>query len=189
MFMKGVNFILRWRIKAFSLHRCNTQRSKRVFLKKSVLVLFFLSLWVSASVAFAQDEPGMIQINNGSEIVTNSGQQPQIVVQFGNRGQHALHDVSVYCVWEPELGLLGAVHAGPFTHTGTFFGGEVYYGADLQLNVLVDRITLPPGQNHNVAFNINVHAPAGSEYVMFCALQTNVLEWLAQTPTVRVRVQ
>ena len=168
-------------------------------------------VFVCASVAFAQEstpEPlplvqtqGYIQINNGNPITTNPGQRPQIVVQFGNRGNPTLLDVEVDCGVKNDLGSLGAAYGNAFRVIGKYdeyvvpgFGPVGYdlitFGFNYD-NANNDNVNLPPGQNYNVAFEVNVSAPRGFVGWVQCALYspTDPDFMVAQTAQIPIRVR
>jgi|FLYN01.1.fsa_nt_gi hypothetical protein len=156
-----------------------------------MLGVLIISTFLLTSAAFAQGNGPYIQINNG-DIVTNHGQQPQVVVQFGNRGNAIVENVDVTCVWSGELGFPGAVYPGPFTFFQTFDAIPLdiaEFGADLVAGVLIDDVDLIPGQNYNVAFDIHITAPSGTEGFVQCGLFTNFFNLIALTPAIPVRVQ
>jgi hypothetical protein len=107
---------------------------------------------------------GYIQINNGV-IVTNPNQHPQVVVQFGNRGNRRIENVAVRCTFDSDLGSLGAVYPGPFI--------SVLSGSNSVSVGIGDGVDLPPGQNYNVAFNIHITAGSGATGSVSCELLSN----------------
>jgi hypothetical protein len=64
----------------------------------------------------------------------------------------------------------------------------VAWGVDLETQT-VDNTDLIPGQNYNVAFNINITAPRGSEGWVACVLYSNYNTILAETPYIPVYVR
>lgn len=143
-----------------------------------IMFILFGAALLLALPTLAQ-ETGYIQINH-STIVTNPGQRPQVVVQFGNRGQTALSGVSITCNWNYDLGTPGRVQKGPFRYVRTYNDldafGFLYDAADFGFNsmdgMLIDNVTLIPGQNYNVAFEIRIgrNVPRGTEGHVDCAL-------------------
>jgi hypothetical protein len=153
----------------------------------AVLIIGALAL---VPAAFAQEgEPPpsdvYVKINNGV-IYTNRGQQPQIVVQFGNRGSEIVEDVSVMCLFNSELGNVTQIFRRPFGWAGVVADNlDLNRGGDPEAPAfLVDiisfgegldgtdkgNIDLIPGQNHTVAFNVRVNAARNSENFVACAV-------------------
>lgn len=158
------------------------------------IMLCMLFLIPVTGLAQAQTS-SYIQINNG-QIRTHSGQQFQVVTQFGNRSQATIEGAVVACFWAAELGALGRVHAGPFNVTdfisdGTtsVVGGNIDFteivNEDLVYGFVFEGVDLRPGQNYNFAFNI-VAGDAGASGQVSCVLQSGYTR-LSDTQT-QVRV-
>jgi hypothetical protein len=134
-----------------------------------LLALVFAALPAgTAGTAGAQSaSPGYIQINNGT-IVTNLGQRPQVVVQFGNRGSTP---IAGYVACFLSSTLVGAVvnpQRGPFPNVSITRDRTWVVFYDTQIGPATYGIVVPPGQNHNVAFEVNVTAPAGTQGSVLC---------------------
>jgi hypothetical protein len=139
----------------------------------AVVVAGLLIAFALPSSAAASYPDAYITITNGT-IVTNQGQQPQVNVQFGNRGTAPASQVVVACTYPggEAVGSTVQVSPGPFrqslvehrkgSHDVGFFEG---YGLHT-----VEGIHLPPGQNHTVSFAIAVTAPAGTTATVECRL-------------------
>ncbi len=141
-----------------------------VLLVALVLALAFQSI----STAFALD-PYYVQINNGT-IVTNWGQQPQVVAQFGNTTQTTLYRTIIACYFPQELGTVTAVYAGPF-HTdnlSNYSGYNQVVGGGVATGIfngfIIEVVNLIPGQNYNFSFNIQVADNAPSSSSVTCGL-------------------
>jgi hypothetical protein len=106
-------------------------------------------------------EGSYIQINHSNISVTGT-EQPSIVVQLGNRGQHTLEDVGVACGWNQFIRGVNETQNGPFgdptlilASTSTVFDGFTVFAWD-------EAVDIPAGQNHNVAFKIRFALPSTS---------------------------
>lgn len=163
----------------------------RTLKRLAAVVALVISVFALATEAQASGG-AYIQINNGN-IVTNQWQQPQVVVQFGNRGSSTISNVDVECQWSYYLGRPGAVYPGPFRYVQTLndFGGRdvAEFGANIIDAVVIDHVTLIPGQNYNVAYNIYITAPRGTSGSVQCRLFQDYYTFLAQTPWVPIYVQ
>lgn len=119
-------------------------------------------LTTMASAAFAtnntpapQCDP-YIQFNHSDVVEAHPYGEPNLTVQFGNTGGKTCYDVSIVChITNSNGAYIDSVSTGPFNHydvrywtgknvSGVTIGGQ--YGIDL-----------PPGQNHNISFQANVH--------------------------------
>jgi hypothetical protein len=139
----------------------------------AVLAAGLLVAFALPSSAAASYPDPYITITNGT-IVTNQGQQPQVNVQFGNRGTAPASQVVVACTYPggDAVGSTVQVAAGPFrrtlveheeaSHVVGFFEGYGLFTAE--------GIHLPPGQNHTVSFTIAVTAPVGTSATVECQL-------------------
>lgn len=155
--------------------------SKRNYLIFSLFVVVIA--WLP-STAQAQDEL-FIQIKNSLEIVTQAGQVVEIVVEFGNRGDQLSENIYIGCLWDFDLGSPGEVQPRPFRFFrtsdatepsgGLFTFDRVEFGG-VRLSpfdhVLIDRLTLLPGQNHTVAFQINITPRGNVVGSVVCTLHT-----------------
>jgi hypothetical protein len=141
---------------------------RKLFVSLSVLVVCLLAL---TSIASAHANGGYIRINNG-RIVTNPGQQPQVVVQFGNTSGVTLNNISVLCFWNANLGTPGATYPGPFSAINTVNDGPLFAGTYDSARS-ANAISLIPGQNYNIAFNINIGLPSNHSGFVGCQLLQN----------------
>lgn len=160
--------------------------------KRILLVLVILCVLVGAVPSvFALH--GYIRINNGT-IVTNEGQRPQVVVQFGNisADRRTIENVDLYCVWPDGFADLGQVQRGPFnTVVPVVISNNefVEFGASDPLEgFLIDEVDLIPGQNYNVAFNMHIRAARGMQTEIECLLFTNFFDLIDRT-SATIRVQ
>jgi hypothetical protein len=149
-----------------------------------VLLIVMLGVMLAAISVASATPDAYIKINNGSTIVTNKGQTPQIVVQFGNRGQRKLEKVSVICYYSESIGTPATLYPRAMDQgmkLNSFMGGR----ADV---VAFGTTDLIPGQNYDVAFDLNITASKGAKGTVQCVLLTDVT--LAATSTVStIKVQ
>ncbi|MEO0597478.1 MAG: hypothetical protein AAF126_15330, partial [Chloroflexota bacterium] len=66
------------------------------------IVVLVLSAVTMNAVSAQESSPAYIQINN-SNISVTATERPQVVVQFGNRGQQTVENVGILCVALGEL--------------------------------------------------------------------------------------
>jgi hypothetical protein len=137
-----------------------------IMFRKFVMIsaLFSLMILLGLSVVSASSPRPYIQINNGRTISITPSEQPQIVVQFGNRGG-SLSDVRVQCIWDTAIRFNGQAQIGPFA--GFEFLPPVAGVRPPQINypatTVIDPallVDLPRGQNYNVGFGIRLAANA-----------------------------
>lgn len=134
----------------------------------AVMVLVFALVIGVVSVS-AQGSRAYIQINNGRTISVTGTEQPQVVVQFGNRGRQGIEDVRVLCDWNNTIRFNGQAQVGPFgssqffpPNQGITVNGERRPQLNFPATTIIDpaQLTdLPAGQNHNVAFGIRFALP------------------------------
>lgn len=160
-------------------------------MKKWLIVMVVLALLSSAAAVLAQQGP-YIQINNGT-IVTNFGQRPQVVIQFGNRSQQMVEDAIVVCFFSRDLGLIDGFQAGPFEIVDVDNSGDpgLFYGYELDedFNALSIPLDIPPGQNWNVSFNIYVDRRPPNEIPVTCFLSRDDFSEIYDMTEAMVRVQ
>jgi hypothetical protein len=125
---------------------------------KKILLLPILVVLTVTLVAVQAQDSGYIQINNGSVIEIPAGQQPQVVVQFGNRGNEPLMGVRVVCtISESGQGSVSFVEDQIYPHsmqTYAISGSTISFPEDSA------GIELIAGQNFNVGFNVRVEDTA-----------------------------
>ena len=126
----------------------------------AIALAIFISLGLIATPIIAAPAPiPYIQLNNGQSISITASEQPQINVQFGNRGQATLKGVFVRCTWTKFIRFTGQAQTGPF-RSFQFVAGNpprLFFPAAAPSSTQV--IDLPAGQNYNVAFNIRLELP------------------------------
>lgn len=130
-----------------------------------VFVLVFVLSALSISMVSAQQEsPAYIQINN-SNISVTATERPQIVVQFGNRGQGTVENVGILCVALGELRINRTFTYNAFASSsiapaapGVALPNQAvsYPSAFSFLGLGDEFIDLRPGQNFNVAFQLEI---------------------------------
>ncbi|NJO84262.1 MAG: hypothetical protein HC828_16745, partial [Blastochloris sp.] len=83
--------------------------------RAALFVVALLMLTLTAATVSAQPSAQpYIEINNRNISITRT-EQPQIVVQFGNRGQATLTNVRVRCFWNGDIRFVaGSAQNGPF---------------------------------------------------------------------------
>ncbi len=130
--------------------------------KRNRIMKHFLLLGVlvvlAATLVSAQGS-GTIQINNGSVIEAPAGQQPQVVVQFGNQGNAPLTGVRVVCrISEAGQGSLSFVENQIYPHAM-----QTYALTENTVSFPEDEagVELIAGQNQNVGFNVLVEDTEG----------------------------
>lgn len=180
--------------------------------KHIVAIVLLIALLVPATRVTAQPyvpPPPYVQINNGT-IYTNSGQRFQAVVQFGNRSNLEIWGAVLSCglapvYWGPdhlepaELGTILTVQRGPYPNIAMdsertwFFSGRWYYDEYGDYYVPGHQgIRLIPGQNYNVAFDVHVNAPPGTEFKVCCwaaSMYQDIDEWPESETEVTVKVR
>jgi hypothetical protein len=108
------------------------------------VVLLSLKLALAVNAVIADALPYM-QINNGNTISVTRGERPQIVVQFGNRGNVTLEDVALSCtLGSANLSFTGEVYTNGAFPGYTIAGNQIHFPA----------IDIAPGQNYNAAFGV-----------------------------------
>jgi len=122
-----------------------------------IVVVAVLATALIAAPAYAAGP--YIQINNGTTMVTNTGQTPQLVVQFGNSGSTTVRGVSISCSVPAALGTITGNYPGPFK-TVTSSANSISFSS-------VDLIA---GQNYNVSVNFKVSAAKGTTHTVSCSL-------------------
>jgi hypothetical protein len=132
--------------------------------------------------------PGYIQINNGA-IVTNRGQHPQVVVQFGNRGSAPIAGYVACFLSSGSIGRISKPVAGPFPHA--LIGPDRTYVMFYQTRIgpATYGINVAPGQNYNVAFRLKIKAPAGTSGSLLCRFHGGYKGPLWDEVTVPIIVQ
>lgn len=97
-------------------------------------------------------------------------------MQFGNRSQETVENVTIVCRFPnaDNLGTITRAWLGPFKsyyieppYRG--FDYEVVWGADSAFFV-VEGVDLPAGQNYNVNYTIRINAPRGTQSQIQCHL-------------------
>jgi hypothetical protein len=159
--------------------------------KARISIVFLLILLVTLLTAISVTSAtanAYIKINNGSTIVTNKGQKPQIVVQFGNRGQKTIEKVSVICYYSHNLGTPVAIYPRVLESglkLNNIFGG----GADVvSFGGPSKPVDLIAGQNHDVAFDLNITASRGAQGTVQCVLFSDVT-LVASSSSTTIKVQ
>jgi len=140
---------------------------------RKLVAVLVLALLVMVPAVSAQGP--YLQINNGQINVT-SGEQPQVVVQFGNRSQHTIYNVTVLCRFPnaDNLGVITRANLGPFSANFVeppyrTFDYEVGWGLN-DTFFEIAGITIPPGQNYNVNYKIKITAPRGTHSEIECRM-------------------
>lgn len=95
--------------------------------------------------ADAGNGDGLIQINNGPQMRISSGQQQEIAVQVGNRGQGVLSGAQVRCTATDDSGSLSFVQEASQARN---FGSASVSGNTIIFSA--DGIDLNAGQNTNI---------------------------------------
>lgn len=151
-----------------------------MFMKRILLIVVgSCALLLAASTVSAQVD-GYITIANNI-IVTNPGQRPQVVVQFGNRSNTTIENVDLICGWPTGDADLGAVFPGPFDTVSNLVipnAEFAVFGSDPFTGFIIDDVDLIPGQNYNIAFNLEIIAPSGTESFVNCFLFSNIATFL-----------
>lgn len=152
------------------------------------LIVVLCVVLLGAVPVFAQDGEAnpYIQINN-SNISITATEQPQIVLQFGNRGQETFYNAGILCITTGEVFLTGTA----FTNNAfPPFDADLSIAPDLPgvalpnqaisfpsalsfLGLADDFTDIPRGQNFNVAFNIEIRQdddPETNGGQVLCAL-------------------
>lgn len=125
------------------------------------LLLTVIMIALFGSAVSASDQMAL-RVNN--EIVTNHGQPFHVVVEFGNRTQAMMHDVSLQCVWGDFIGTNVRVFNNPFGAIDSFDT------SGLQFVRSSNSMSINPGQNYNFSFAVRTTAQAGQSDVMACRL-------------------
>lgn len=116
-----------------------------------------------------------VQSNQSQTITVNQGDQPQLVLQFGNDGSTTLYDVSMVCRIEGDARFTGQVE------THQVFSSVEQTGTEIRFSGLAE---LPPGQNFNVSVEVD---PAQSSSDVICELFAGSTSYDTRTQTVRLR--
>ncbi|MEL6405934.1 MAG: hypothetical protein AAFR81_16310 [Chloroflexota bacterium] len=128
------------------------------------IVVLVLSAVTMNAVSAQESSPAYIQINN-SNISVTATERPQVVVQFGNRGQQTVENVGILCVALGELRIQRAFtyNAFPSSSIAPALPGvalpnqAVSYPSAFSYLGLADEFTdLRPGQNFNIAFQLQI---------------------------------
>lgn len=116
-----------------------------------------------------------VQSNQSQTITVNQGDQPQLVLQFGNDGSTTLRDVSMVCRIEGEARFTERVE------THQVFTMVEHTSTEIRFSGLAE---LPPGQNFNVSVEVD---PAESSSDVICELFAGSTSYDSRTQTVRLR--
>lgn len=161
----------------------------RYFLRLGVLLALALAVLPLATVRASDSRPGYIQINNGT-IVTNTGQEAQVVVQFGNTASYTISGYVACFLDSTYLGYISQTYQGPFPQVAVNpYRTEVRFYNTQYGPVMYTGIAVPPGQNYNVAFNFRTYAWPGTTGSVMCNFHEKYKGALWGTVTAPVRIQ
>jgi hypothetical protein len=177
------------------MHHGDNKR-RRFMLRKYLgvfLVIVLVSLTFTAKPTAAQATAApYIQINNGQTISITASEQPQISVQFGNRGQATLQGVFIRCTWDTFIRFTGQAQPGPFSGFQSVAGSPPFLFFPAATPTSTQLLNLPAGQNANVAFNIRLALPSpttkGFAGTLQCVLLNSAAAVIASSQVVTVNV-
>ncbi|MEO1287146.1 MAG: hypothetical protein AAFV93_05210 [Chloroflexota bacterium] len=136
-----------------------------------VAVLVFSLLIVSGTSAQEPTSDPYIQINNGTISITPT-ERPQIVLQFGNRGQATAENIGILCVALGELRISNGFTYNAFPSLsiapdlpGVALPNQAisYPSAFSYLGLADEFIDIRSGQNFNVAFRLEIEQDDDAE--------------------------
>lgn len=144
----------------------------------ALVVMMMTTLFVASASASEGANP-YLQINNRYISITET-EKPQVVLQFGNRGQETFEGAGILCLTTGEVFITQQAFPNAFPNFSVAPVGVTapeqaisFPSAFSFLGAENDFIDIPRGQNFNVAFNIEIRRddnPETNGGQVLCAL-------------------